>query len=145
MAPNLDCPNIGGLLSSSESTMAALRLLFAAPKRENGVERSAPNGFEKVRVLFITPFLPVSYGVVDRIAAVPVVWRAPAPAPTGVMLAKERLPSFDSVPVISKSSSSSICCTFCDDGTNRRLGAVTVDRRTGVGEREMREMGAAKV
>ena len=87
LAPNLDCPNIGGLLSSYDSTMATLRLLFPAPKRENGVERSAP---------------------------------------ICVMLAKERLPSFDSVPLISKSSSSSICCTFCDDGTNRRLGAAKV-------------------
>lgn len=131
-----------GMSSSlSESIIAALRLRVAALvllARVKVEARSAPNGLEaKLLVLRVIP---------SRCAHMPEVGEKLArPALT---LANERRPMTLLRPVKAGSSSeeSEIASIFFFCGTKLRPGTVTTVRRlSGVGERDTREMGAAKV
>ena len=94
LAPNLACLNIGRLLSSTESTMVAfrpcLRLQSARTACWNWVCMASLRFASYPSLLSF-----FSYGVVDRIAAVPVDGPAPASIPARVVPAKSRMPSFD--------------------------------------------------
>ena len=121
-----------GMSSSlSESIIAALRLRVAALvllARVKVEARSAPNGLEAK--LLVMP------EVGEKLAR---------PALT---LANERRPMTLLRPVKAGSSSeeSEIASIFFFCGTKLRPGTVTTVRRlSGVGERDTREMGAAKV